>query len=408
MNLLTIQSCHCIVKQMKKYVLIVSESEETISFFENTIQPSLDYNLLVARSICEAKELLSDENEAVFITFIESLLENRPGLQLLKELRKVNSSSKIIMILNTRNITTVTNYMKTGAFDCITKPFSKDEINYKINQCSKDHHFEHQLYSTVQSYNHKATQTKEAISIFQDILHKRRVNGKLLDITDFISIIKDTSNKQPTNNLNTEIRPPTLLLIEDEADWQENLSILLEPLYNVYIASTAMEGLNIINNNQIDIVLLDIQLPDQNGLEVLGKIKENNKTIEVILVTAFDDMSLAIQAIRNGAFDYINKPYADEELLVRISKALEKKFIPEILTEVKKQEYEIQGDPNKKLALLKELSEKRLADDTEISYEDICIFFPELTDSLKNKTNPIKKEDILTTQSISDLIKVLG
>lgn len=126
------------------------------------------------------------------------------------------------------------------------------------------------------------------------------------------------------------------------------------------------------------------------------------------MVTAFDDMSLAIQAIRNGAFDYINKPYADEDLLVRISKALEKKFIPKILTEVKKQEYEIQGNPNKKLALLKELSEKRLSDDTEISYEDICIFFPELTDTLKNKTKPIKKEDILTTQSISDLIKVLS
>lgn len=215
---------------MKKYVLIVSENEDTIPFFENTIQPSINYNLLIARSIIEAKELLSDENEAIFITFIENLLENRPGLQLLKKLRKVNKSSKIIMILNTRNITTVTNYMKTGAFDCITKPFSKEEINYKISQSTKDHHFERQLYSTVQSYIHEVHHTKEAISIFQDILNKRRVNGKLLDIRDFISIIKETSNNQSTTNLNTEIRTPTILLIEDEADWQENLSILLEPL----------------------------------------------------------------------------------------------------------------------------------------------------------------------------------
>ena len=75
------------------------------------------------------------------------------------------------------------------------------------------------------------------------------------------------------------------------------------------VAQTAKEGIEIVQNGQIKLVLLDIMLPDMKGLDVLRAIKKMNSEIAVIMVTGYPEEAIAKEAIKEGAYDYIVKPF---------------------------------------------------------------------------------------------------
>ncbi len=93
--------------------------------------------------------------------------------------------------------------------------------------------------------------------------------------------------------------------------------------YQISIAENGKEGLEIIEIEQPDIVILDIKLPDINGIEVLKEIKAANEMIVVIMITAFSLMDTTIEAMKFGAFDYIHKPIKIKELNACVEKAIE-------------------------------------------------------------------------------------
>jgi len=79
--------------------------------------------------------------------------------------------------------------------------------------------------------------------------------------------------------------------------------------------------------NRYDIVMLDIRLPGKNGIEVLREIREVNSEIAVIMMTAYESLETAVQAIREGAYDYLIKPVGVDELLISVERALERKLL---------------------------------------------------------------------------------
>jgi DNA-binding NtrC family response regulator len=93
--------------------------------------------------------------------------------------------------------------------------------------------------------------------------------------------------------------------------------------YDVLTAGNGEDALRLVREEQPDLVLLDIQLPGITGLEVLEKIKEIDDEIIVIMVTAHGGLETAVNAMRLGAYDYINKPFNLEEMAIVIKKALE-------------------------------------------------------------------------------------
>src|ERR1700724_4395270 len=82
-----------------------------------------------------------------------------------------------------------------------------------------------------------------------------------------------------------------------------------------------------LKNKPAALVLLDLQLPDAEGLESLDKIKPERPEIQVIILTAHDTLNNAIESIKRGAYHFISKPYAPEELLSLVEKALEKQSL---------------------------------------------------------------------------------
>src|SRR5437660_7153228 len=119
-----------------------------------------------------------------------------------------------------------------------------------------------------------------------------------------------------------------VLIIDDERPVLMTLEALLKRhSYHVDTAGTASQGLKLLKSSSPSLVLLDLQLPDAHGLEMLDRIKAELPEAQVIILTAHDSLHNAIESIKRGAFHFISKPYAAEELLSLVEKALEKRFL---------------------------------------------------------------------------------
>jgi DNA-binding NtrC family response regulator len=122
-----------------------------------------------------------------------------------------------------------------------------------------------------------------------------------------------------------KMSPIRLLVVDDD----ETLLTLMKERFErkgmtVYATSRGEEALNLAAQTRIDIVLLDIGLPDVSGLEVLARLKEHYPEMEIIMLTAHGSIETAIQAMRSGAYDYLTKPFHFNDLEIHIQKAHEK------------------------------------------------------------------------------------
>jgi two-component system response regulator PilR (NtrC family) len=128
-----------------------------------------------------------------------------------------------------------------------------------------------------------------------------------------------------------------ILIVEDEKSMMEVLKILLEgEKYEVVAASDGLEGLSYIANDIFDLVITDIKMPKVGGFELLKKAKEISPDTIVIMITAFGTTEAAIDAMKLGAYDYINKPFKIDEIRLIIEKALEKKRLSEEVSLLRK------------------------------------------------------------------------
>jgi two-component system, NtrC family, response regulator AtoC len=117
---------------------------------------------------------------------------------------------------------------------------------------------------------------------------------------------------------------PTILIVDDEASVRKAITIILRKKFNTLTASTGEEAIAKIKNENIDMLLLDLRLPDMNGLDILNAAKKINENIMVVIITAIKDTKTAVEAMKLGAYDYITKPFNVPELRSLVDKALEK------------------------------------------------------------------------------------
>jgi DNA-binding NtrC family response regulator len=121
---------------------------------------------------------------------------------------------------------------------------------------------------------------------------------------------------------------PTLLLVDDDATFRRVMASELERLgFEIAGAGSGEEAVQAAARLEPQVVLLDLQLPDRDGLQVLQAIREKSPGSEVIMLTGHGTFDTAIQSIRMGAFDYVAKPCPLDELEVRIQRALERRAL---------------------------------------------------------------------------------
>src|SRR5262249_50102897 len=117
----------------------------------------------------------------------------------------------------------------------------------------------------------------------------------------------------------------TILLVDDDLDFQEIVTDRLAALgYRVLAASNGHEGLALLEHEGPQIVLLDIEMPDMNGLEVLQAMRTRAPDVTVVMLTAYGTIERAVEAMRHGAYDFLPKPFEPAHLVLTVQKALER------------------------------------------------------------------------------------
>ncbi|HEX5411774.1 MAG TPA: sigma-54 dependent transcriptional regulator [Terriglobia bacterium] len=117
----------------------------------------------------------------------------------------------------------------------------------------------------------------------------------------------------------------SILIIDDEADVLASLDELMRTEgYRTATASTAATGLEKLEKEPYDLLLLDISLPDSNGIDVLRTVKRDSPELPVIMITAYDSSQVAFQASREGAESYVTKPWDNDKLLLEIRNLLDR------------------------------------------------------------------------------------
>ena len=127
-------------------------------------------------------------------------------------------------------------------------------------------------------------------------------------------------NQVPSDS---SIPQANILIVEDEQGPREALKLILSPYFNLYTVDRAEVALQILATHPIDLVTLDLRLPDQSGNDLLTKIRESGYEVDVVIITGYGTLQSAIDAIRRGVAGYILKPFNVADLLEVINKALE-------------------------------------------------------------------------------------
>jgi DNA-binding NtrC family response regulator len=129
----------------------------------------------------------------------------------------------------------------------------------------------------------------------------------------------------------------TILVVDDEIEIREGLEALLTSEgFEVTPADTGEAGLQRLEDRPFDLMLLDVSLPDRNGLELLREIRRRDPNLSIILITAFGSIDMARAAFKGSAQDFITKPWSNDELIAQVSVAIEGRRLREENVQLKR------------------------------------------------------------------------
>jgi len=118
-----------------------------------------------------------------------------------------------------------------------------------------------------------------------------------------------------------------ILVVDDDPSVVSSMKALFGSDYQIISANTGRAGLDLLNKSDVQLVLLDLGLPDISGMEVLRQVKEINPLIEVVLITGNTTLEAGIEAMKTGAYDYVVKPFDVDRLTVTVRNALQKTIL---------------------------------------------------------------------------------
>jgi DNA-binding NtrC family response regulator len=149
----------------------------------------------------------------------------------------------------------------------------------------------------------------------------------------------------------------SVLIVDDEAAILESLQTLLEMEgYQVETASTALQGLERIGEREFDLILLDLALPDRNGIDLLADLRIHNPQLSIIMITAYGTVENAVSAMQAGAVNFVQKPWDNEKLLADVRAAVARHRVEEENIQLKralKQRYNFENIVGKSEPMLR-------------------------------------------------------
>jgi DNA-binding NtrC family response regulator len=124
------------------------------------------------------------------------------------------------------------------------------------------------------------------------------------------------------------VDPFSVLLVDDEVEFLETVVKRLNMRkVNAFGARSGPEALEFLDRNTVDVLVLDVKMPEMSGLEVLKIVKDRHPLVEVVMLTGHASVEVAIAGMEAGAFDYLMKPVNIDDLLYKLQDAFKRKFI---------------------------------------------------------------------------------
>ena len=121
------------------------------------------------------------------------------------------------------------------------------------------------------------------------------------------------------------VSKPTLLIVDDEEGPRQSLRIVFKNDYNVLLATNGADAIAMAKSKPIDVAVCDIMMLGMSGVELLKELKSIDSSIEVIMLTAYETIETARQALRYGASDYLNKPFDIPTMRAAVAHAAQKR-----------------------------------------------------------------------------------
>ena len=121
------------------------------------------------------------------------------------------------------------------------------------------------------------------------------------------------------------MQPKRILVVDDEESMRHMLTLILKREgYEVQAVDTGREALQLVNSEPYDFILSDVVMPEMDGLELLQALKQKKVEATVIMMSAYGNLDTAVEAMKRGAYDYVNKPFKPDEILLTLRKAEER------------------------------------------------------------------------------------
>ena len=276
---------------MKKLVLVVDDDKINVKVIKSML-PSDLYDILEAFHGTDALRIARER--APDLIFLDIMMPDIDGYEVAKRLKSDSETSDIpiVMVTSLDGTEDRVKGLEAGAEDVLIKPVNKIEVVARARSMVRLGEFRRQL-----------TLRNEA--------------------AEYISLAK--MDEEAASDAGIQ---PSILVVEDS---KYDMDLLRDYLgyreCEVHTAQTAAEALRSLEENDIDLILLDIILPDMDGFEVLNRIRRNkeNQGIQIIVVTALDDLESKVKGINLGADDYLIKPIDIREFEARVEVLLKKK-----------------------------------------------------------------------------------
>ena len=244
-------------------VLIIEDEEKTRDLLKRAIDKE-GYETLVASDGLEGLQVFRREQPDIVIT--DTKMPNVDGMEVLHTVKDISPSTEVILVTAHGEYDTAILALRQGTLDYIKKPVALDQLILSLGRAS------------------------------DKIAARKKVGIK-----------------------------PVLLILEDDGNTRNQLVRVFEKEgYVVFNGADGEAGIKIFSQHKIDILLTDMKMPRKNGLEVLHEVKELSKDCEVIMLTGYGDENTAVQAMRDGAINYIRKPIDLDQLILAVQKAVDK------------------------------------------------------------------------------------
>ncbi len=339
------------------YRILVVDDDYASRILLNKVLEQDGYRVTTASDGSEALELLRRETYDVVIS--DLIMEHVGGLELLKQIKEGGIEVAVILLTGHASIETAIEAVRLGASDYLMKPVNTEELKVRLRKTIERVELERRLkeaerqltyQATIATANHEINQPltviisaiemirmelrrlgvdNKKIDTYLDLMTKssQRIAAILRKLREITSpriqelhlgmrmLELDASDEMPEGKHRNE---QFILVIEDEENLRKIIrSVLESEQYNVISAETAREGIDLfrVDRNIIDLVILDVNLPDADGLMVLEEILKIDPRQKVVLTSGFDVEQAVQRGLQMGARGFLRKPFNAQELL---------------------------------------------------------------------------------------------